>query len=170
VPDKGLDRVFVFRFDSAAGRLSPHDPPHVTTRAGAGPRHLAFHPRLPVAYLINEIDSTLTTYAWDAGRGTLEALQILPTLPASFTGDSIASEIVAAPCGRFVYGSNRGHDSIAVFAVDQASGLLSAVGWDSTQGSMPRFFTLDPSARLLYVANQESDTVVAFQVDAPRAG
>jgi 6-phosphogluconolactonase len=166
VPDKGLDRIFVFRFDSATGKLTPNDPPDVKARDGAGPRHVAFHPTLRVAYVINELDSSLTTYAWNAESGALKPLQIVPTLPPSFTGNSTASEIAVAPSGRFVYGSNRGHDSIATFAVDQTSGLLNPIAWEPSQGSTPRFFALDPSARFLYAANEQGDTVVTFHVDA----
>lgn len=166
VPDKGLDQVFVFRLDGATGKLAPNDPPGVKTRSGAGPRHIAFHPSLPMAYVINELDSTVTAYRYDAGRGELAPQQILPTVPASYTGNNTGSEIAVAPSGKFVYGSNRGHDSIVAFAVDQASGLLTSLGWEPTQGKTPRFFALDPSARFLYAANEASDTIVTFRVDA----
>jgi 6-phosphogluconolactonase len=166
VPDKGLDQVFVFRLDGALGKLVANDPPGVKTRAGAGPRHIAFHPSLPVAYVINELDSTVTTYRYDAARGALMPQQIVPSLPASFTGNNTGSEIAVAPSGRFVYGSNRGHDSIVAFAVDPTSGWLSPVGWEPTQGKTPRFFALDPAGNFLYAANEASDTIVTFRVDA----
>jgi 6-phosphogluconolactonase len=169
VPDKGLDRVFVFRVDAAAGRLVPNDPPSVQTRAGAGPRHVDFHPTLPIAYVINELDSTITTYSWNKDRGELKPLQIVPTLPTSFTGDSTASELQVAPSGKTVYGSNRGHDSIVVLSVDPTSGLLTPIQWEPTQGSVPRFFTLDPAAKFLYAANEQGDTIVTFGVD-PASG
>jgi len=142
-----------------------NDPPAVTTRPGAGPRHVDFHPGQPYAYVINELDSTITTYRFDPMQGQLKPLQVIPTLPPSFTGNNTTSEIAVAPSGRFVYGSNRGHDSIVIFAVDEASGALAPVGWEPTQGKTPRFFALDPSGTFLYVANQDSDTIVCFRVD-----
>ena len=165
VPDKGLDKVFVYRLDTTRGKLVPADPPDVGARAGAAPRHVDFHPRRPYAYVINELDSTITTYHFDPDKGALEPLQILPTTPPSYTGNNSGAEIAVASSGRFVYGSNRGHDSIAIFAIDQASGILTPAGWTSTNGRTPRFFSLDPSGTHLYAANQGSDTVVVFRVD-----
>jgi 6-phosphogluconolactonase (cycloisomerase 2 family) len=165
VPDKGLDATFVFRLDTARGRLVGVEPPSVSSRPGAGPRHADFHPREPYVYQINELDSTITTFKLETERGELMPLQTITTLPPSFTGTSTTAEIAVAPSGRFVYGSNRGHDSIVTFAVDGASGVLSPVGWESTQGRVPRFFSLDASGAYLYAANQSSDTIVAFSVD-----
>lgn len=165
VPDKGLDRTFIYRFDAERGRLLPGDPPSVAAQPGAGPRHAAFHPRLPYAYIINELDSTITTFAYDAERGALNPYQTVSTLPPDFTGANTTAEIAIAPSGRFLYGSNRGHDSIAVFAIDQSTGALASRGWEPSGGRMPRFFTLDPAGNFLYAANQESDTIVAFRVD-----
>lgn len=165
VPDKGLDRVFVFKLDAASGKLVATDPPSVATRPGAGPRHADFHPTKPYAYVINELDSTIATYRLDPGSGELKPLQVITTLPPSFTGNSTRAEIAVAPSGRFVYGSNRGHDSIAIYAVDDATGVLASVGWESTQGKTPRFFALDPSGTFLYAANQDSDTIVTFRTD-----
>lgn len=165
VPDLGLDAVFVYALDTTSGKLVANDPPFVTARPGAGPRHVDFHPSKPYAYVINELDSTITTYRFDPERGTLTALQIIPTLPPAFTGNSSTAEIAVAPSGRFVYGSNRGHDSLAIFAVDQASGALAPVGWEPTQGKTPRFFGIEPSGTFLYAANQDSDTIVTFRVD-----
>ncbi|MGI8857417.1 MAG: lactonase family protein [Thermomicrobiales bacterium] len=165
VPDKGLDRTFIYRFDAERGRLLPGDPPFVAARPGAGPRHAAFHPHLPYAYVINELDSTITTFGYDAERGVLDPRQTIATLPPDFTGASTTAEIAIAPSGRFLYGSNRGHDSIAIFAIDQSTGALTSVGWEPCGGKMPRFVALDPSGRYLYAANQESDTIVAFRVD-----
>ncbi len=162
VPDKGLDRVFVFGFED--GRLTPADPPFVVTREGAGPRHLAFHPALPFAYVVNELDSTATAYRFDAGSGALQACQVLPTLPSGFTGNSRAAGIAVDRRGRTLYASNRGHDSIAVFDIGD-DGLLAFAGADSSGGRTPRFFTLSPDGRLLYALNEDSDTIVAFAVD-----
>lgn len=165
VPDKGLDRTFIYRFDAARGTLLPGDPPFVMAQPGAGPRHAAFHPHLPYAYVINELDSTLTTFAYDAARGVLDPRQTVPTLPPGYSGESTTAEIAVAPSGRFLYGSNRGHDSIAIFAIDAANGTLTALGWEPSGGQTPRFFALDPSGAFLYAANQTSDAIVAFRVD-----
>jgi 6-phosphogluconolactonase len=165
VPDKGLDRVFVFRFDGAAGRLTPAEQGSVAARPGSGPRHLAFHPRLPVVWVLNELASTAATYAWDAKNGALHPLQIVPSLPADFTGESSAAEIAVSSDGRFVYASNRGHDSIVVFRTDPKTGLLASAGWTPTQGRTPRFIGFDPGHRFLYAANQEGDTIATFRPD-----
>ena len=163
VPDKGLDRVFSYRFD--AGRLRPAAAPFVTTREGAGPRHLAFHPNRPVVYVINELDSTVTTYRFDPRTGALEPLQRLSSLPETFTGNSRAAGILVDAAGRTVYASNRGHDSIAVFRADPDTGLLTFSGADPTGGRTPRFFTLAPDGRFLYALNEDSDTIVPMRVD-----
>ena len=165
VPDKGLDRVFVYRLDASSGTLTAGTPPSVDARAGAGPRHVDFHPTQPFAYVINELDSTITAYRFAPDKGVLAPMQVIPTLPSTYTGNNTGAEIRVAPSGRFVYGSNRGHDSIAIFAVDRRTGMLNVVGWESTRGRTPRFFGLDPSGTALYAANQNSDTVVSFRVN-----
>ena len=166
VPDKGLDRVFVFRFDAAAGRLTPTEQGSVQSRPGAGPRHLMFHPKLPIVWVLNELDSTTATYTWHAGTGALKPLQVITTLPTDFTGYSTTAEIAVTPDGRFVYCSNRGHDSVAIYTADPKNGLLSPVGWQPSQGAGPRFIGLDPAGRFLHAANEQGDTVVTFRVDA----
>lgn len=166
VPDKGLDRLFIYRPDPATGKLTPHDPPSLATHPGAGPRHIAFEPTARWAYVVNELDSTVTTYDYDAAMGTLRAREVVSTLPPGLTGKNTGSEIAVGPSGRFLYASNRGHDSIAIFAIDLASGALTAQGWTPTDGQTPRFFGLDPRGEHLYAANQDSDTIVAFRVDA----
>jgi len=168
VPDKGFDRVYVFRVDPATGKLIEGDPPSVQSAPGAAPRHAAFHPTSKYLYVINEIDSTLATYAFDAERGALDQRQVISTLPPDFAGRSTTAEIEVAPSGQFVYGSNRGHDSIAIFAVDDADGTLTPVGWEPSGGTTPRFFAIDPSGDFLYAANQGSDTIVTFRVDQHR--
>ncbi|WP_407176621.1 lactonase family protein [Bradyrhizobium sp. STM 3562] len=173
VPDKGLDRIFVFRLDATSGKLVTADPPFVATRAGAGPRHIAFHPQMPFAYVINELSSSVVTYRFDPQRGALQPIQILPSLPASYTGNNTGAEIVVAPSGRIVYASNRGYDSIAIFAVDRREGTLTPVGWAPTHAKSPRFFCLDPAGEILYAANadegfsveQNTDTIVAFRIN-----
>ena len=168
VPDKGLDRVFLFTLDAETGTLRPSTPPSVATRAGAGPRHVDFHPSGTHAYVVNELDSTVTTYRLD-GAATWVPIQILPATPSSFTGANTGSAIEVSHAGRFVFVSNRGHDSIGTFEVDAATGTLSPVGWTPTQGRTPRFFCQDPSGAFLYVANQATDTIVPFRIE-PRTG
>lgn len=164
VPDKGLDRLFVYALDAGRGTLVPADPPFTVTRSAAGPRHIAFHPRLPYAWVINELDSTVGGYRLGSS-GALEAFQIVPSLPCTFTGNNTGAAITVAPSGRFVYVSNRGHESIAVFRVDESNGTLSTVGWEPSQGTTPRFIGLTPDGTRLFAANQRSDSIVEFRVD-----
>ncbi len=168
VPDKGLDRVFSFRFEN--GKLFPAVQPFIATREGAGPRHLAFHPRAAFAYVINELDSSVTAYRFDAQTGALAPIQVLPSLPATFTGNSRASEIEVDHSGRFLYASNRGYDSVAVFAIDQGTGLLNPVEFMPTDGKTPRFFTLTPNERFLFALNEDSDTIISMAVDPDKGG
>ena len=165
IPDKGFDCVFVFRFDPVSGKLSPTEQGAVAARAGSAPRHLAFHPTLPVAWVINEIGNTVTTYNWRVEDGSLRPAQILPSLPPDFTGDSTGAEIICSGDGRFVYCSNRGHDSVAMFAADPKTGMLRSIGWAPSLGKTPRFIALDPTQRFLYVTNEQGDTVVPFRLD-----
>ncbi|WP_233272809.1 lactonase family protein [Paraburkholderia acidisoli] len=164
VPDKGLDRTFSFRFEN--GTLTPAATPFVASREGAGPRHLAFHPGGQYAWIVNELDSTVTSYRYDAATGALAPFQVLSALPETFTGDSRASEIEVDRSGRFLYASNRGDDSIAVFAINAATGHLRFVHAEPTLGKTPRFMTSTPDGRFLYALNEDSDTIVAFSVDA----
>ena len=163
VPDKGLDRVFTFQLEG--GKLVAVNPPSVQTRETAGPRHIAFHPTAPRAYVVNELDSTVTAYHYDAATGSLTPYQIIPTLPESYTGDSRASEIAVSADGRFVYASNRGFDSVVTFAAAPDTGWLTPVEYAPSAGKTPRFFALDPTSRFLFVANEESDTLVKFDVN-----
>ena len=167
VPDLGLDRTFVLRFDPARGQLS--EASVLEGRPTSGPRHVAFHPTRSLMWILNELDSTMTTCQWDADKGTLRPLQIISTLRTSFTGNSTAAELAVAPSGNVVYASNRGADDICVYAVDPASGVLSPIEWVPTQGQKPRFIGLTPSGRFLCAANEDGDTVVTFRVD-PASG
>jgi 6-phosphogluconolactonase (cycloisomerase 2 family) len=169
VPDKGLDRVFVLKLDAENRTVAQHEPFWVNARKGAAPRHVDFHPTLPRAYVINELDSTITTYHYDGERGTLSPLQVVSTLPETFTGNSKTAEIVVAPSGKFLFGSNRGHDSIVVCAIDPESGFLKPVSWEPTQGGEPRHIALDPSGAFLYAANEYGHNIVAFALD-PKSG
>ena len=165
VPDKGFDRVYVYRLDAQAGKLIAGRPSSVVSRSGSAPRHVDFHPTRPWAYMINELNSTMTTYRFEPDKEELTPIQIVPTTPPAYIGNNTGAEVVVAPSGRFVYGSNRGHDSIVIFAIAETNGELSPVAWEPTQGRTPRFFGLDPTGSYLYAANQSSDTVVIFGVN-----
>jgi 6-phosphogluconolactonase len=166
VCDLGLDEVLVYRLDPAKATLVANDPPFASVKPGSGPRHLAFHPSGRFVFLISEMSSTLTVFAYDAKRGALKELQTISTLPEPYTGERSGAEVQVHPSGKFVYGSNRGHDSIAVFGFDPKRGQLTCVQHQATQGKMPRHFALDPTGQWLLAENQESDSVVVFRVDA----
>jgi 6-phosphogluconolactonase len=166
VADLGLDKLFVYRFDAAKGTLTPNEPPYVSIAPGSGPRHFAFHPNGRNAYVINELASTVTAFHYDSDRGILEPLQTISTLPSDFKGKNYTAEVQVHPSGRFLYGSNRGHNSIAVFAIDPATGKLTATGHQSGQIKTPRNFGIDPTGSHLLVANQDSDSIVVFRIDA----
>ena len=160
----GTDRLSVYRFDATAGSLRPADPPQVVLRPASAPRHFTFHPNGATAYSLNEIDSTVTVLAYDAARGSFRELQNLSTLPADFKGHNTAAEVLVHPSGRFLYASNRGHDSIAVFSID-AEGRLTPVAHVASGGRTPRGFSLDPSGRWLITANQDTHNIVVFALD-----
>ncbi len=164
--DLGTDSVLISAYDAAAGSLEPGVPPRVAARPGSGPRHLAFSRDGKYCYVINELDSTIDAYQYDAETGNLTAMQHVSTLPAGFSGVSTAAEIVLHPSGKFLYGSNRGHDSIAVFAIDEHTGQLSAVEITPTGGRTPRSFTVDNKGRFLIAANQDSDSITMFRIHA----
>ncbi len=164
VADLGLDQVLVYRLNAARALLQPNDPPFAKVRAGAGPRHLVFHPNGRLVYLINEIQSSITSFSYDAAAGALHELQTVPTLPSDFRGTNNTAEIAIHSSGKFLYGSNRGHDSMAVLAVDEA-GKLDPIQHVSTQGKTPRNFAIDPTGAFLLAANQGSDSVVVFRID-----
>jgi len=160
----GVDGVLLYRFNERAGSISPVAN-RVATKPGAGPRHLAFHPTGKFLYVINELDSSLTTFNYNAAQGTLTQFETVSTLPRDFTGVSFCADVHVASSGRFVYGSNRGHNSIVVFAIDPRSGRFTLVEHVSTEGKWPRNFTIDPSGRFVLVANQHTDNVVVFRID-----
>ena len=161
--DKGLDQVLVYRFDASKGSVTPNRPASATLPPGSGPRHFAFHPNGKWLFAISELSSTITTFAWDQASGRLTAGGHVPTRPADVTSGTTA-EIAVHPNGRFVYGSNRGHDSIVVFRVDGA-GALTLVQYESTRGQTPRHFAIDPTGRWLIAANQQSGTLAVFSID-----
>jgi 6-phosphogluconolactonase len=164
--DLGLDRVMIYRFDDQQGKLLPASPGWAGLKPGAGPRHLAFSPDGSGVYVVNELDSTLTAFSVDRSTGGLEHRQTLSTLPSDYSGENFPAEVQIARSGRFVYASNRGHDSISVFAIDAKKGELSPVQFESTGGKWPRNFTIDPTGQYLLVANQRSDTITVFDIDS----
>jgi 6-phosphogluconolactonase len=162
--DLGADRLFVYRFDPKSGGLSAGLQPAIATAPGAGPRHFAFHPNGQFGFAINELSSTITSYGWDTQRGALKTLATISTLPRGVRRGNSTAEIRVHPDGRFLYGSNRGHDSIAVYRVGAASGNLTLVEHEPTRGTTPRSFTIDPTGRWLIAANQGTDTLAVFRI------
>ncbi len=161
--DLGADKIMIFRFDARRGKLLPAEPPSVRAKPGAGPRHLAFHSSGKYVFVLNELHSTVTTFRRSPEKGTLQELQIITTLPKGFTGSNTGADIHLSPDGRFVYCSNRGHDSIAVFKFDSRKGALLPVEHEPTQGKTPRNFAIDPAGEFLLAANQNSDSIVVFR-------
>ncbi|MBB6691744.1 lactonase family protein [Cohnella xylanilytica] len=161
--DLGMDKLIVYKLDLANRRMVPHS--ETSVAPGSGPRHFVFHPTLPFAYGINELNSTITAYAYDAEEGRLTVVQTISTLPADYQGDNACADIHLSPDGRFLYGSNRGHDSLAVYSVDPATGRLEIVEYAPTLGGHPRNFGLSPDGRFVLVANRDSDNVVTFRRD-----
>jgi 6-phosphogluconolactonase len=162
--DLGTDKIMIFRFDARNGKLLPGAPQWVRVKPGAGPRHLAFHPSGKYVFVLNELHSTVTAFARDQGKGRLKELQTLTTLPKDFTGENTSADIHVSPNGRFVYCSNRGHDSIAGFGINPRGGL-SPIGHEFTRGMTPRNFAIDPAGAFLLVANQKSDNIVVFRLE-----
>jgi 6-phosphogluconolactonase len=165
VGDLGLDKVFVYRFNARDGSMQPNEPPFVKVAPGAGSRHLAFHPNGRFVYVLTEMGSTVIAYAWDSVRGTLTEIETVSTLPDGFKGVNNCAEIGVHPNGKFLYASNRGHDSLAVFGIDARTGRLTLVEHVPTQGNSPRNFAFDPTARWLLVTNHGSDNAVVFRID-----
>ena len=164
VVDLGLDKLFVYKFDQQTGELEANTPPFVEAPSGSGPRHLAFAPNAKFAYVVNELQSTVSTYSYEAGDGIFQLRQTISTLPSGAAAENTGAEIQVAPSGKFVYVSNRGHDSIAVFAVTR-DGTLTPVQDIPTGGKTPRNFEFDPSGKFLLVGNQDSNEIAVFRVD-----
>ncbi len=169
VADLGLDRIFVYKFDPTQGRLAPNDPPSVKLKDRTGPRHFAFHPDGKHAYVINEINCTITAFDYDQVRGVLTEIQTVPTMPVAVEPRHSTAEIVVHPSGKFLYGSNRGHDSLVVYAIEPGTGRLTLVEHEPTGGKTPRNFAVDPTGAFVLAENQSSDTIVVLRVD-PRTG
>jgi 6-phosphogluconolactonase len=164
--DLGLDQVLVYRFDPTKGSLAANTPAFAKLTPGTGPRHFAFHPNGKFVYVNGEMGSTISVFSYDASNGVLRELQTLSTLPKDFSGNNTTAEVEVHPAGRFLYVSNRGHDSIAVFAIDPRRGTLTPVEYVSAQGKQPWNFEIDPSGTFLFAANRISDNIVVFRIDA----
>lgn len=163
--DLGMDKIMIYHLDPVSGSLSAHDVPWVNTRPGAGPRHMTFDKNGRYLYATNELDSTVSVFAWDSVKGALKEIQAMPMLPENFSDASTAADIHLTPSGKFLYASNRGHDSLAMYTVDEQSGLLTPMGHVSTHGQIPRNFAIDPTGAFLLVANQFSHNVVVFRIN-----
>jgi len=159
----GIDQVIVYQFNADTGELIEND--IVPARQRSWPRHVALHKNNHFAYVINEIDNTVTSYRFDESKGKLKPIQVIPSLPETYTGDGQASEIEVHPSGKFIYASNRIHDSIAILEVNQETGMLKHLDWVDALGQTPRFTTIDPEGKYFYVANEDSDTIVQFQIE-----
>jgi 6-phosphogluconolactonase len=166
VDDLGLDETFVYKFDPAKGSLALDSNAGVKSDAGAGPRHFTFAPDGRFGYVLNEMGSTISILSYQTSENTLKRVQTISTLPSDFKGHNDAAEIQVHPSGKFLYASNRGHDSIAVFTVDRDKGTLSLLEYVKTKGSSPRNFTIDPTGSLLIVGNEKSDNIVTFRINS----
>ncbi len=164
--DLGIDKIMIYRFDTEKGKLIPDDEPSVKLKPGAGPRHFTFHPGGKYAYVINELNSTITAFLHNETRGSLKEIQTVSTLPGDFSGRNSCADIHVSPSGNFIYGSNRGHDSIVIFAIDVQTGRLTYVGHQPTQGRTPRNFAIDPTGTFLLAANQRSNNIVTFRINS----
>lgn len=166
VADLGLDKVLVYKFDAARGVIEPNDPPAADVAPGSGPRHFNFHPSEKYGYVINEMAATVTAFRYNAAKGTLTEIQTISTVPGGTNpkGNSTA-EVLVHPSGKFLYGSNRGHNSIAMFRIG-SDGKLTHLGNESTQGEIPRNFAIDPTGRFLLAENQNTNSIVTFRIGA----
>jgi 6-phosphogluconolactonase len=165
VVDLGLDEVLTYRFEEAKGALTPGNPANIKLAGGTGPRHITFAANRKLAYTVDELNSTVTAYSFNARKGAFSVLQTISTLPAGTTGRNDTAEITIHPNGRFLYASNRGHDTIAAFRIDAATGKLTAAGEFSIEGKEPRNFVIDPTGGFIFVGDQLSDKVVVLRID-----
>jgi 6-phosphogluconolactonase len=165
VADLGMDKIMVYRFDAKTGKVTPNDPAFARLTGGSGPRHLAFHPNGKWLYAVQELSNEVVAFKWDAQKGELTQFQQVKTLPADFTAPSTAAEIAIRRDGRFLYTSNRGHDSLVVYSIDAKSGELTLQQRVPSRGKVPRYFTFDPTEKWLVVSNQEGGNVAVFSVD-----
>lgn len=164
IPDLGIDKLMLYDLDTVTGKLASHNPPYMVLPPGSGPRHFTFHPNGRFLYLLNELSATIQSYRYDGSAGHLTPLELLPTLPEDFTEHNTAADIHITPDGKFLYSTNRGHDSLAMFKIEE-SGELTLLGRESTRGNHPRHFNMDPSGKFLLVGNQHSNTVQSFRIN-----
>jgi 6-phosphogluconolactonase len=167
--DLGVDKIMIYKLDAKRGKLTPNTPAFASLKPGAGPRHFKIHPNNRFAYVINELDSTVTAFAYDKSQGTLKEIQTVPTLPTNFSGTNYCADVHVHPSGKFLYGSNRGHDSIVVYSIDTITGKLTFTEHQSTQGKWPRNFAVDPTGQFLLVANQNTNNILTFRIE-PQTG
>lgn len=165
VADLGIDKLMIYKLDSRSSRIAPNDPPEIKIKPGAGPRHFSFSPNGKFAYLINELDETVVAFAHDAKSGNLVNIQTISTLPEGFTGESTCAEVRIHPTGKFLYGSNRGHDSIVIYKINPDRGTLTLLDFQNSGIKNPRNFNIDPTGRFCMVANQDADSVIVFRID-----
>ncbi len=168
--DLGLDEVLVYKFDAASGTLTPNEPAFARLKAGSGPRHVAFHPKGKFVFVVSELTSTATSFAYDAKKGTLKEIGTVSTLPPGFSGRNDVAEAAVYPNGKFLYVSNRGNESLAILSIDPAKGTLGPVGGIPTGGKEPRHFAIDPSGKYLLAENQLSNNIVVFKIDLATGG
>ena len=166
VSDLGIDKIMIYRFNAKTGILTPANIPWVNLQPGAGPRHFTFHPNGEYAYVINELNSTISSFSYQSKDGVLTEIQTITTLPVNFKGNNSCADIHISPSGKYLYGSNRGHNSIVCYSIDEKTGKLKVVDFESTLGETPRNFTIDPSGTFLLVANQNTNTIVTFRIDS----
>lgn len=169
VADLGIDKIMIYKLDGRTGKIAPNDPPFVAMKPGSGPRHFGFHPDGKHAYVINELACTITVFDYDAAAGILKEIQTVPTLPDGFHGSNTCAEVRMHPSGKFLYGSNRGHDSIAVYRIDPAKGTLTLVEHETADLKTPRNFNIDSTGKFCVAANQDGNSVVVFRID-PETG
>ena len=169
VADLGIDKIMIYKLDVEKGTIVANSPPYAEVKPGAGPRHFAFHPGGKLAYVINELNSTVTAFAYEPASGALTEIQTITTLPSGFQGSSTCAEVRVHPSGKFLYGSNRGHDSIVVYRIDPAKETLTLVEHETADIKTPRNFNIDPTGKFCLVANQDANSIVVFRID-PETG
>jgi 6-phosphogluconolactonase len=162
-PDLGIDKVMIYKADAVKAKLKPNG--FAALKPGAGPRHFAFHPTYDFAYVISELNSTMTAFRYDKSKGALTELQALSTLPEGFNQTSYCADVHVHPSGKFLYGSNRGHNSIVIYSIDDSTGRLTLIGHESTRGNWPRNFGIDPTGQFMLVGNQNSNSIATFKID-----
>lgn len=169
VPDLGTDKIMIYNIDYENGKLLPNEMPFVSLPDGSGPRHFTFHPGGKMAFVINELNNSITAFDFDKESGALKTIEHTPTLPEDFQGTSLTADIHVSPDGKYLYGSNRGHDSIVAFKIDELSGKLTLIEHESTRGAFPRNFMITGDGKFLYAANQNSDNITIFKIEADGA-